>query len=93
MLLLFFVILVALLMRLHIGRDSHLFQTLWAGFDNERPSLVAGSMLECVVTVGLVLQGASCRGICLLWLCGDRMSFWRSTALEVSTAGVHNIDN
>lgn len=49
MFLLYFVILVALHMHLHIGRGGHLFQTLWTSFGNERPSL-GGSMLGCFVT-------------------------------------------
>lgn len=44
-----------------IWRSSHLFKILWTGFHKERPSSPGGGLLECAVTLGLVMQNTKYR--------------------------------
>lgn len=50
-------------MSAHLKKQPNLpFQTLWTDFSIGKPSAAGGSVLQCSVTMGLVMQGTECRG-------------------------------
>ena len=65
---------------LYRGSSSHLFQTVWAGFSMERPSLTGKGTLKCAVTLGVVVQGTTHRIVRQLqvWRGGETQSLLSS---------------
>lgn len=46
-----------------IWRRSHIFKILWTGFHKERSSTPHGGMLECAVTLGVIMQNSKYRDV------------------------------